>query len=428
MQPLLPSYRPFAPSHLSHSSSPQPQPQPHAHPSSDQSTPSSPTTTSFYHSRSRPPPLRTYKPASHSHSSRRSLPSSSPFPPVPSPSTSASSSSLSTTARLHAATLTSSLTSRSKSRLSALAASRQTLEPGQTAPDEPGGWNARGEWEEWTEEEETRLELEMRRGRREEKWRDRLRGEEADELAWAPEAEELGQDGDSEQAVEEEEEGTQPVPFSHLRVSFLFLVLTVSSISLPLSLRSSVPLSLSPACQLSEPPLDILYSPTSDFLSLPSPSDLPPRLPSLVSDPGDSTDTDIDMRDSPGSQGSQSSAKSVHANALLSDEDQQRELEVFDAALLGADCPQCTSSSDGFVVRADGHGGAACAPSGGGQSEAGGGGCGWHIESEVMGFLRRGWVKHGLPTNSHLPLLAHTPFTGTLVLCQKPGCDESFAA
>ncbi|GAA6010484.1 hypothetical protein JCM10207_001327 [Rhodosporidiobolus poonsookiae] len=353
------SYAPYAPSALSSS------PLPSRPPSSD--TPSSPTTSSFYRppSTSRRPPAREYKPQS---SARSRLPFSTSHS-SPSLSPSAASSTLSTTARL--AALSAAHSARLRSR------PPRSLPPDAVeGPDEPGGYNALGEWEEFDPDEQARLEVEMMQARKEARWRDRRRDEEA---------EELGLDLLEEEEEEEEDEGMDQ----------------------------------------EEPPPDVLYSapPTPFPPSLPSPSLFPPRLPSLASDAGSShasaEDSDMDLA---GEQGeSQESAFSASAPSAA---ERDEALQAFDAALLGAECPSCHAGR----VAGDGQGGARCA--GQRDGEGGGGGCGWGIEGGVMHPLRQVFVGHIPPhsTAAHRPLITHTPFTGTLVLCAAEGCDESFGA
>ncbi|BGP19603.1 hypothetical protein JCM10213v2_007698 [Rhodosporidiobolus nylandii] len=320
------SHHPFSPSPFNPSSSPRP-------PSSDPGAPSSPTTSSFYRaspSTGARPPHRAYK--SHTSSRRReSLPSSP----------AAQSSSLSTSARL--AALSAAHAARAKAR------PRRSIDEAGGGPDEPGGWTARGEWEEFTREEEARLEVEMMRARREYRWEQRMKGEEAEEAF-------LGM------LEEDEDEGEEPPPD----------VLN------------------------SQPPSPTFPFPNDDaFLSLPSPSLIPPRLPSLASDPGSSSapsdselDADMDLGES------QDSQSSLSAPPRQDPGGEQPALQAFDEALLGAQCPACKAEG---AVQGDGKGGARCAAAGAGEmaSSRGAAGCGWGIDPGVMEPLRTGWVRHG---------------------------------
>ncbi|GAA5866135.1 hypothetical protein JCM8547_000609 [Rhodosporidiobolus lusitaniae] len=373
MHTLPRSYTPHRPSNLSSSSSsPASSPHPHA-PSSD--LPSSPTTSSFYRT---PQPPRTHK---SRHSSR---PSSSSF----FPSSSSLSLSLNTSARL--AALSSAHVARSRAARASLSASRRD-EEGTVGADEPGGWTAQGEWEEFDDEERARLEVEMMKARREWRWECKRREEEAEEEMGVLEEEE-----------NEEESGE-------------------------------------------EPPLDILYEDLDPSLSLPSPSLFPPRLPSLPSAAGSESlsepPEDSDMDGGGGEYGESQESQDSSAGGSREEwgeEEKQERLREFDEALVGAQCPACGKGR----VGPNGQGGAACRvgePAGGmgkSRQEAaeGGQGCGWRIDSSVTGPLREAFAAHypppsryASPSAPHLPLLHHTPFTGTLVLCSQPGCEEQFA-
>ncbi|GAA5826670.1 hypothetical protein JCM11251_002847 [Rhodosporidiobolus azoricus] len=343
-------------------------------------TPSSPTTSSFY----RAPLASTSsaaRPTGRAYKSRASSRKASLVPPSSSPSAGPSiSTSTSTSARLFA--LSASHAARVRSLASTRSTSLSAFSSG--LADEPGGWTGTGEWEEFTAEEQAELEVEMLKARREFRWEMRRREEEAEENGFLD-----VQAGDDAMEGQEEEE---------------------------------------------EPPLDLLYDDLDpSLLSLPSPSLIPPRLPSLTSDAGSGPPStcssiagggDSDMDDDWGESLDRDSAFSAAGPAEPTDE----ALRAFDGALLGAPCPACGVT--GRTVQPDSAGGARCSS----PSSAGGGeeaGCGWAIPGEVMHPLRRAFASHSstsLHSAAHLPLLHHTPFTGTLVLCSAPGCEEQFAA
>ncbi|GAA5917190.1 hypothetical protein JCM6882_000547 [Rhodosporidiobolus microsporus] len=436
-------YAPHRPSLLSSSPSHSHSPQ---HPSSD--TPSSPTTSSFYRGGVAPSSSSgsgsTVRPAGRAYKSRASSRRSLALPSSSSPSAAAASTSTSTStsARLFA------LSASHAARVRSLASTRQSFPSSSAAAgvaDEPGGWTPSGEWEEFTPEEQAQLEVEMMRARREFKWEWRRREEEAEERGFLDVDFDVDEEERGEEGADDGMDGDED-----------------------------------------QPPLDLLYLDHDPSLFLPSPSLFPPRLPSLTSDAGSGPpssaasssvaggDSDMDDLDATGVdeaeeaeaafESQDSLTSNSHRPSSLMVEPSDASLRAFDAALLGAACPACSanasSSSSSFApspgrrrgrtVQPDGGGGATCAPSaaeasagevreaeGGaaGQEAEEGAGCGWSIPPEVMHPLRLAFAAHASSGSdphpqqqAHLPLLHHTPFTGTLVLCSSPGCGDQFAA
>lgn len=199
---------------------------------------------------------------------------------------------------------------------------------------EGGGWAPggmrNGEWEEWTEDENVGLELEVLKARRE--WMQRWRVEEERRR------EEFDGLGDlEEEGEEEEEEGASLMSLSRCDTECLT---SVADLEGP------------------EPPPDLLYD-ENDLLA----SALAlPRLPSLASDPGNSSqaeDTDMELDDD-----AEVDPASIHA---------------FEVALAETACPSCRAVK-GCIEAKDG--GARC------------GSCGWGIALEVLKPLGEAFGSH----------------------------------
>ncbi|GAA5984659.1 hypothetical protein JCM10908_003446 [Rhodotorula pacifica] len=229
-------------------------------------------------------------------------------------------------------------------------------------PDEPGGW-VDGEWEEFDEEEKMRLELEMKKAKKEFEWRQRRLDELASEQGFLPEEEE-------EELTAEDQDMEE------------------------------------------EPPLDVLLD---DDPPPPSPSHFAgiPYVPDVDSAPNaESTTSNPLSRHSP----AQASARASSAPSSSPSND---DLAAFDAALISSPfCPACGATNSPL----GGHStvGLRCTGSDG-QS-----GCGWGIEMSVLAPLRAAFAAHGSYREGHRPLLSYTPFTGTIVLCAVPDCDEQY--
>ncbi|BGP27208.1 hypothetical protein Rt10032_c12g4770 [Rhodotorula toruloides] len=209
------SYAPLRPSRLNSSPSSS-----SLHPSSDGQPPSSPTTSSFY---------TTACARAGSYKARESVRVARPADAGSSSPTSSSALALSTRRAAHE---------------NARQAARAQLFPprslGSTAlslvPDEPGGFNRGGDWEEYDKDELMWLEIEMRKDRRRWEWEGRMKEE------WAREEGLIVEEEPEDAGMTEE-----------------------------------------------EPPLDVQYEDgLLTYSALPSPTTFPPRLPSLASDPGDS--------------------------------------------------------------------------------------------------------------------------------------------
>ncbi|GAA5929315.1 hypothetical protein JCM1841_000803 [Sporobolomyces salmonicolor] len=145
------------------------------------------------------------------------------------------------------------------------------------APDEPGGWSPRGDWEEFDDDEKEELEIEMIKARREWKWRQRLAEEQADEVRVDPDEEDDGMHEDEQ-----------------------------------------------------EPPLDVLSE--IDY-ALPSPH---PSLPSLASSIHGSPSLDPLSLPSPFSE-----PDTLDSPMYASFEPSQEALQAFEQTLLASTCPAC---------------------------------------------------------------------------------------
>ncbi|GAA5918525.1 hypothetical protein JCM5296_000190 [Sporobolomyces johnsonii] len=146
------------------------------------------------------------------------------------------------------------------------------------APDEPGGWSTRGDWEEFDDDEKELLEIEMIKARREWKWRQRLVEEQADEVRVDP-------DDEDDDGMHEDEQ---------------------------------------------EPPLDVLSE--VDY-ALPSPH---PSLPSLASSIHGSPSLDPLSLPSPFSE-----PDTLDSPMYAPFEPSQEALQAFEQALLASTCPAC---------------------------------------------------------------------------------------
>ncbi|GAA5849563.1 hypothetical protein JCM9279_007271 [Rhodotorula babjevae] len=252
----------------------------------------------------------------------------------------------------------------------------RALEAGEGGPDGPGGWGADGEWEEWDADELARLEAEVRKERRRWEWDMREREERARD-----EGRIVDLDLEDPSAEDDEMRGE-------------------------------------------EPPDDLLY----DDDPLPSPALYPPqsrRLPSLTSAPGSSassaagylSDPDLGLEPDPDPGLDPDLDMTLGPSPSPSP---ANDLAAFRAALLAAPCPACAATPasptpTAPLALAAAHGLACTA-------------CGWGIPLGVLEPLAGAFTSHGSAAAGHAPLLSWTRFTGTVVFCAAPGCDEQFAA
>lgn len=217
-------------------------------------------------------------------------------------------------------------------------------------PDEPGGFNRGGDWEEYDEDELMRLEIEMRKDRRRWEWEGKMKEE------WAREEGLI---------VEEEPEDAGMTDEGTLRASSTSHAARLTNVEFGTA----------------EPPLDVQYEdgPLA-YSALPSPTVFPPRLPSLASDPGDSassaalspTSEDFPMESAP-------------LPSLSSADDR----DAFEGALRATiACPACKAEG-GVSLSAEA--GMRC------------GACGWGINPEVLRPLAEAFIAHGcVQISSHL--------------------------
>ncbi|GAA5865118.1 hypothetical protein JCM3774_002136 [Rhodotorula dairenensis] len=368
------AYSPFAPSPLSvlssssaAASSPPPPSSMHDGdndddaPSSDPMLPSSPTPKSAsQRARTRLPSLP-QPPAPRSASYKSQL-SARRVPPAASSSSSSSSptpfglspTSLSTRTRRAAQENSRAARMQSLKRHS----SRDVPLSGPVGADEPGGW-VDGEWEEFDDDEKFRLELEMRKAKREFEWRQRRLDDLASEQGFPTEEDEDAEDDNMEM----------------------------------------------------EPPLDVLFDEDDDP---PVPSSTGLALPYLASAPS-SDHNDYKVANSRRDD-DVSSGELPRLPRPSSDD-----LAAFDRALVTSPfCPACGAANS--PLGGDSTVGLRCMGKDGQQ------GCGWGIEMNVLGPLREAFAAHGSDRQGHRPLLSYTPFTGTIILCAVPGCDEQYGA
>ncbi|SCV69359.1 BQ2448_2379 [Microbotryum intermedium] len=160
-----------------------------------------------------------------------------------------------------------------------------------------------------------------------------------------------------------------------------------------------------------QPPEDLLDLYNASLIDM---SRSIPRLPSLASDPGLSTEEeegnqmsndDLEMHESP------EDALSPTPPFL----DPSRALQLFSEILSTSSCPKCQRSEPGTI---QGHNqqGARCIH------------CDWSVSISALEASSLEFAAH-TPSSSqpqHVPIFAWDVHTETLVLCS--GCDESFAA
>ncbi|GAA6061461.1 hypothetical protein JCM10212_005664 [Sporobolomyces blumeae] len=371
-----PSYAPTFPSRLGSSPSLS-----LAAPPSSSDAPSSPTTSSFYSTTTRhaatphaatttrggPAPTSTRPRAYKSQaSSRTTAPKAFRTSSSSSSSSSSPSSSTNPFRSIHErARLVERTQDRPRPRAT------RSLELGTSiVPDEPGGWTAAGEWEEFDDHERERLEIEMLNHKKQWKWEMRLKDEEAEDAMLDPD------DEDADMLPEQEPpldvlSDYEPPPPSPPRID------DDDSIARLPSLASSISSSpfLGAASSLASP-TGSEFEDASMALSAPVAVPLPP---STVSPP-----------------------EPPHLESSV---------RAFEECLVASACPACKRADT--PIRGDASG-AQCSA------------CGWGIAIEVLRPLETAFARHGSAVTGHLPIFSYTPFTDTLVFCQA--CDEEFAA